>query len=179
MMLLLVAGWSFAEAMLFFLVADVAISLVAVRHGWRPAVTAALVASLAAAAGGAATYGWAAADPAGAHAAILALPAIDEALIAATRERLAADGNIAMLWGSLSGVPYKLYALAAGEGARPLLPFLLASPLVRLPRFLLVALATAGIGALLAKRLGMRARLIILAGCWALFYAWYFAVMPG
>lgn len=179
MVLLLVAGWSFAEAILFFLVADVPISFVALRWGWRRAAAAAFVAALAAAAGGAATYVWAASDPQGARAAIVALPAIDEALAAATRERLAADGNIAMLWGSISGVPYKLYALAAGSDGRPLLAFLLATPLARLPRFLFAAFGTAGLSFLLARRLGLRARLGLLAAFWLLFYSWYFWAMPG
>lgn len=179
MILLLVALWSFAEATLFFLVADVPISFIAVRWGWRRAVAAALVAALGATAGGAATYAWATSDPAGANAAILALPAIDEALIAATSEALAADGAAAMLRGSLSGVPYKLYALAAGSDGRPLLPFLLASPLVRLPRFLFAALGASAISALTARRLGLRGRLGLLAAFWLLFYGWYFATMPG
>jgi hypothetical protein len=179
MVLLLVAGWSFAEAILFFLVADVPISFVAVRWGWRPAAAAAFVAAFAAAAGGAATYAWAASDPAGARAAIVALPAIDAALADATRERLAADGNIAMLWGSISGVPYKLYALAAGSAGRPLFPFLLATPFVRLPRFLFAAFGAAGLSFLLSPRLGMRARLGLLAAFWLLFYTWYFWAMAG
>ena len=34
-LLVLTAGWSFAEGLLFFLVADIPISWIAVRHGWR------------------------------------------------------------------------------------------------------------------------------------------------
>lgn len=179
MLLLAVAGWSFAEAILLFLVADIAISIVAVLQGWRAAVKAAFVAALAATAGGAASYLWAQGDPAGAHAAMLALPAIDGSLIAETAAELASGGNLAMLWGSLSGAPYKLYALAAGSGGRELFPFLLATPLVRLPRFLLAALLVSGISALLSRRLGLRLRLAILGLFWLIFYLWYFSTMPG
>lgn len=179
MILLGVAGWSFAEAILFFFVADVAISFVALCRGWRKGVAAALVAALAASLGGAVTYTWAASDPAGAERTILALPAIDQAQADAARASLAGQGEMAMLGGSLSGVPYKLYALAAGRDGRPLIPFLLATPLVRLPRFLLAALGTAAISALLSGRPGLRARLWLLAGFWLLFYGWYFAIMPG
>ena len=160
-------------------VADLPISVIAVRWGWRPAAAAALVAALAAALGGAVTYAWAAADPGGAHQAIAFLPAIDEALVAATRARLAAEGNAAMFWGSLSGVPYKLYALAAGSDGRPLIPFLLATPLVRLPRFLFAAFGAAALSAWLSRWLGLRARLALLAGFWLAFYGWYFMTMPG
>ena len=179
MLLLTVAGWAFAEAILLFLVADIPISIVAVRHGWRRGAVAALVAAVAATLGGAATWLWAASDPASAAGAMLALPAIDAALISETRAALAADGAAAMFRGSLSGVPYKLYALAAGEGGMALAPFLLASPFVRLPRFLLAALGAAMLSRLLSRRVGLRGRLAILAGFWLVFYAWYLAVMPG
>lgn len=178
-MLLIVAGWSFAEAILFFIVADLPISVIAVRRGWRAGLKAALVAALAATVGGAVTYGWSAADYESARAAILALPAIDEALAAAARDQLASEGAAGMFWGSISGVPYKLYALAASSEGQPLFPFLLLSPLVRLPRFLGAALIASAISALLAPRIGLRARLAILGLVWALFYAWYFWTMPG
>jgi hypothetical protein len=179
MILLAVAGWSVAEAILFFFVADVAISFVALRWGWRKGVAAALAAALAASRGGALNYGWAASEPAGAVRTIVALPAIDQAQADAARASLAGKGEMAMLEGSLSGVPYKLYALAAGRDGRPLIPFLLATPLVRLPRFLFAALGTAAMSALLSRRLGLRARIGLLAGFWLIFYGWYFVVMPG
>ena len=179
MLLLIAAGWSFAEAILFFIVADVPISFIAVRWGWRAGAKAALAASLAATVGGAVTYAWASADPEAARAAILALPAIDAGLADAAAGRLAAEGNLAMLWGSISGVPYKLYALAAGSEDRALLPFLLLTPLVRLPRFLGAALLASGISAAIAPRVSLRARFAILGLVWALFYGWYFWTMPG
>lgn len=179
MLLALVALWAFAEAILFFLVADVPISFVAVRYGVRKGVVAALIAAVAATVGGAVTWLWAARDPAGATAMMAALPAIDAALIAETRAAFAADGRSAMFWGSLSGVPYKLYALAAGSGGMALALFLLASLLVRLPRFLFAALGAAALSRLLSRWLSLRARLAILAGFWLLFYAWYFSVMPA
>jgi len=42
----IVAGWSAAEAALFFIVADVPISWIAVRSGTRAALLAAVVAAL-------------------------------------------------------------------------------------------------------------------------------------
>ena len=177
-MLLLAIAWAFAEAILFFIVADVPISWIAVRHGWRAGLAAALVASVAAAAGGALLYGWAAADPAGARDMIAALPGIDGATIEAAAAGFAQDGYWAMPRGSLSGVPYKLYALAAAGEGRALLPFLLLSALVRLPRFAAAALAAAFMSRLLSRRLTMRARLGLLAAIWVAFYAFYFSMMP-
>lgn len=177
-MLLLAAAWAFAEAFLFFIVADVPISWIAVRHGWRAGLAAALVASVAAAAGGALLYLWAANDPAGARAMVASLPAIDSAMIDSTAARFAEEGYRAMLSGSVSGVPYKLYALAAAGEGRSLLPFLLVTPLVRLPRFAGAALLAAGVSRLLSGHLSMRARLGVLASIWIAFYAFYFSVMP-
>jgi hypothetical protein len=179
LLLVLAAGWAFAEAILFFIVADVPISWIAVRSGWRPATAAAFGAAFAAAAGGALLYTWASADPTGAARAVAALPGIDEAMIAETAARFAKDGYWAMLEGSVSGVPYKLYVLAAAGAGRPLLSFLMLSVLFRLPRFLGAALGAAALSRLLARRLSMRFRLGLLGGIWLAFYAFYFSVMPA
>lgn len=178
-MLLAVAAWAVAEAILFFIVADVPISLVAVRSGWRTGIAAASVAAVAAAAGGAFVYAWAARDPAGADAAMIALPAIDAALVTESQARFAEDGYAAMFLGSLTGTPYKLYAAAAGSQGATLAPFLILSALARLPRFLFAAIGAAWLSHALSGRLSMRGRLVLLAGFWLLFYAWYFWAMPG
>src|SRR5688572_21231742 len=112
-MLLIAAAWAFAEAILFFIVADVPISAIAMRWGWRHGVTAALAAAIAAAAGGAVLFAWASADPSGASASVANLPGIDAAMIADTAADLGSRGYMAMLEGSVSGVPYKLYVVAA------------------------------------------------------------------
>ena len=65
------------------------------------------------------------------------LPAIDPALMA----RAAADyhrGPLAMLAGSFSGTPFKLYSLEAAKV--PDYGFRSIAPIIRLPRFLLAAL---------------------------------------
>ena len=106
----IVAGWSAAEAALFFIVADVPISWIAVRSGTRAAMLAAIVAALASVAGTIAVLFWASRDPAGAAAAMAALPGIDPALIAHAAERYA-EGFRAILQGSFTGIPFKLFAL--------------------------------------------------------------------
>jgi hypothetical protein len=175
-MLLLAIVWSFAEAILFFIVADVPISWIAVRYGWRRGAAAAVAAALAATAGGSLLYLWASADPAGAAEAVGSLPGIDQALIADTASRFRDEGYPAMFVGSLSGVPYKLYVLAAAREGREILSLLLLTPLLRLPRFLAAAAAAALVGKTLSLWLSMRARLLLLAGFWLLFYGFYFAV---
>jgi len=166
--------WGFAEATLFFIVPDVPISAVAALAGWRRGVVAALAAALGAMAGGLAMYLWGAADPEAARSAVVALPAIDRAMAEAVARDFTAGGYAAMLAGAFGGIPYKLYAVAAGEQGAPLAAFLVMTPLVRLPRFLLAAFAAAWT----ARFVPSRARLPVLAVVWIAFYAFYFAVMP-
>lgn len=177
-MLALVAVWAFAEATLFFIVVDLPISWIAVGHGRRRVVLAVLVAAGAAAAGGALTYAWAGADPVGARGAMAALPGIDAETIAEAQRRFAAAPATAMFAGAFTGIPYKLYALAAAEQGMPLLSFLLLSVAVRLPRFALIALVARGASRVLDRWLSVRARLALLASLWLAFYAFYFAMMP-
>jgi hypothetical protein len=172
----IVAGWSAAEAAVFFLVADVPISWIAVRSGTKAAVLATIVAAFASVVGAAAVFLWAARDYAGAAATMAKLPAIGPALIA----QAATDyhrGALAMLAGSFSGTPFKLYALEAAKG--PGYGLLLIAPFIRLPRFLTVALFAGTVSRLLEPWLNVRRRLAILAALWVLFYAFYFTAMPG
>ena len=172
----IVAGWSAAEAAIFFIVADVPISWIAVRSGTKAALLAAIVAALASVAGAAAVFFWTGHDPAGAAATMAALPGIDPALIreAATSYH---EGPLALLAGSFSGTPFKLFALEAARERS--IAFLLLAPLVRLPRFLAIALFVGGISRLLERWMTGRQRLSLLLTLWVAFYAWYFSVMPA
>ncbi len=173
----MVAAWAFAEALLLFIVADVPISALALRGGWRAAWRAALLAALFAALGGLAVIAWARSDPAGARAAMAALPAITPALIDGTAAHWRTDGFAAMLAGSFSGVPYKLFALAAAGDGSGAADFFLTSVLARLPRFLLIAAVFFAIGNVLRPRLSGRAIAALFVLGWSVFYAWYFTAM--
>lgn len=171
----IVAGWSAAEAAIFFIVADVPISWIAVRSGTRAAMLASLVAAVASVAGAAAVLFWASHDPPGAASTMAALPGIDPSLVTEAARRYA-EGFDAVLAGSFSGIPFKLFGLeAAKQGG---LLFLVLSPLLRLPRFLAVALFVGGISHLLERWMTVRQRLALLLVLWTVFYAWYFSVMP-
>ena len=172
----IVAGWSAAEAAIFFIVADVPISWIAVRSGTRAAMLAALVAALASVAGTLAVLFWAGRDPAGAAAMMAALPGIDPALIAEAASRYA-QGYDAVLAGSFSGIPFKLFALEAAKQDGIL--FLILAPLLRLPRFLAIALFVGGTSHFLQRWMSVRQRLALLLVLWIAFYAWYFSVMPA
>jgi len=172
----IVAGWSAAEAAIFFIVADVPISWIAVRSGTRAAMLAALVAALASVVGTLAVLFWASHDPSGAMAAMAALPGIDHALTAEAATRYS-QGFGSVLSGSFSGIPFKLFALeAAKEGG---IFFVILAPLLRLPRFLAIALFVGGISHFLARWMSVQQRLGLLLVLWIAFYIWYFSVMPA
>ena len=171
----IVAGWSAAEAAIFFIVADMPISWIAVRSGTRAAMLAAVVAALASVVGAATVLFWAGNDAAGAATTMAALPGIDSPLIAEAAQSYHA-GPLAILAGSFGGVPFKLFALeAAKEGS---FLFLLLAPLVRLPRFLAIALFVGGTSRVLQRWMTVRQRLALLLALWIVFYGWYFSVMP-
>ena len=171
----IVAGWSAAETAIFVIVADVPISWIAVRSGTRAGLLAAVVAAVASVIGTAVVLLWASRDPSGAASAMASLPAIDPALIAKAARDFHA-GALAMLAGSFSGTPFKLYALEAAKSGG--FGLLLLAPLLRLPRFAAVALFSGTVSQLLKRRLGVRQRLALLLALWIALYTFYFAVMP-
>lgn len=179
-MIALVAIWAFAEAVLFFIVADVPIMALGIRSGVRKAMLAALVAAVSAALGGAALWLWASTHPKDVIELMLVLPGIDAALVAQTHDDWARGGIIAMTIGSFSGVPYKLYALAAGSmgaGTGALALFALASIIARLPRFVLVAVISGWAGPRMVERFGKRPVWAAFFMGWAAFYALYWSAM--
>ena len=170
--------WGAAEAMFFFVVADMPITLMTARSGLRTGVMAALWATVGALLGGVLLYLWAGADGAGLGRLLDLVPAVSASQIAATKQQMADDWVFATLMGGFTGEPYKLYAAAAGEQRLSLLPFLAVSVVARLSRFLCsVALAHALTSVL--RRYGHDRWARPLIGLWWIgFYAWYWTRMP-
>ncbi|HET6469819.1 MAG TPA: hypothetical protein VFG43_15715 [Geminicoccaceae bacterium] len=177
--MLLAALWGFAEATLFIIVPDVALTAVALLAGWRRALLACLWAVAGALVGGALMHRWGSIDPSGAVAALTRLPAISPGMVRAVGAELADLGFPALMLGPLSGRPYKIYAVQAGAAGMGLVPFLAVSVPARLARFVLLVLLVAAIDRALASRLALRLRLALLAGAWSVFYAAYFVRMSG
>lgn len=177
---MLIAIWALAEAMLFVIVADVPIMALGIRAGVKKALVGAGVAAVFAAIGGAAVWLWASTAPEDVIAIFVALPGIDSALVESVFTQWDAGGALAMTVGSFSGVPYKLYALAAGTGGGgwgALALFMVASVVARLPRFVLVALVSGLAGPRLMERFGPRVIWPVFVGAWILFYAVYWSAM--
>ncbi|MCB2063882.1 MAG: hypothetical protein KDE25_10590 [Novosphingobium sp.] len=172
--MIVVALWAFAEAIVLFIVADVPISALALRHGWKAGWRAAGLAAVCAAFGGLLVIAWARTDPAGARETIAALPGISSELTTQAADDFRSGGWLAMLAGSFSGTPYKLYALAAESDGSGLPGFFVTSIFARLPRFLLVAAVFSATGSAIRHRLPSWLIAVLFALGWSLFYAWYF-----
>jgi membrane protein YqaA with SNARE-associated domain len=172
-------AWGFAEATLFFIVADMLISYVTVYFGLRRGLEAAFFATIGAIAGGAAMYRWGVNDAAGVVAAIDGVPAISAGMIADVRQALAGDWQSALFGAAFTGVPYKIFpALAPAAGiAMPI--FLLVSVPARLVRFLALWLVTGVLSRLVATRLGKRQQILLLTLIWTVLYALYWISTPG
>jgi membrane protein YqaA with SNARE-associated domain len=174
----LVFAWGCAEAVIFFVVADVPITLLTARNGLRTGVIASLWATAGALLGGIALYFWAGADAAGVDRMLDLVPAISPGQIAATKQEMTDGWIAAILIGGFSGDPYKLYAAAAGAQGLSLLPFLAVSLVARLSRFLCSAVLALVLSSFL-RRIGRDRWALPLIGLfWIGFYAWYWTRMP-
>jgi hypothetical protein len=171
--------WGVAEATLFFIIPDVLLSYIGLKRGPRAAGVASLYAAIGAAIGGAIMYLWSAHDPAAARHAVLAVPAISEAMAANAATAIEQNWFFATVLGPLSTTPYKLYAIFAPHAGASIPVFALASVAARLPRFLIVSIGAALIGRALSSWLSERQRLWVLIGAWLLFYVVFFALMPN
>ncbi|MDO5534331.1 MAG: hypothetical protein Q4F65_06745 [Propionibacteriaceae bacterium] len=170
------AAWGFAEATVFFIVPDVWTSRVALRRPGR-ALAATLSATAGAVLGGALGHAVASrVDPARTAAWAVRIPAIGSAMVERVDVEVAESGYRALLVGPTKGIPYKLYARAAGVQGLPMGALLVWTIPARMGRFVLVTGATGGLAAL-ARRMGLGderlARAVHTVG-WAAFYAWYF-----
>lgn len=164
----------FAEATVFFIVPDVLVTAATVRGGLRAGLAAAVAAASGAVVGGLAVALAAAAAPDAVRAGLALVPAITPAMVDRAFAAFATEGLPAMAAGSFGGVPFKIYAAAAGETGAALLPFAAAAFAIRLSRFVLAALAVAALRRLL--RVSDRTAAVLLAVFWTGFYAWYFSV---
>jgi hypothetical protein len=173
----LLFAWGFAEATVFFIVADVAISWIALQRGAKAGLLAALLAACGAMPGIALLYGWAARDGASALALVDAVPWVTPALIEGMRAELVSAGPAAVLAAGATGVPIKIAAVLApglGIGAAA---FLGAGFVQRLLRFSLAALIAAALARILPQRWTTRVRLVVWAAFWTLFYAAYWTAL--
>jgi membrane protein YqaA with SNARE-associated domain len=171
-------AWGVVESLLFFIVPDVAISLVAVPRLGR-ALVCSLWAVLGAMVGGSLMYLWASLHPDAAMAALLALPAVYPEMVQGVRASLQQEGLSAMIWGPAKGIPYKIYAEQAGAMGLPYLSFLLLTVPSRIIRFVVTCLGFHYIGKGVKALMGERALPWVWLGFWILNYSFYWGIHLG
>ena len=174
----LVFVWGAAEAVFFFVVADVPVTLMTARAGFRTGLIASIWATAGALLGGIVLYCWAGADAAGVERLLDLVPAVSLGQIAAAKQEMADDWISATLIGGFSGDPYKLYASAAGSQGLSLPSFLAISFVARLSRFVLTAAIAQGVTSVLRRAGHDRWAVPLIGLFWIGFYAWYWTRMP-
>jgi len=172
--------WGVAEATFFFIVPDVFISMLATQRRARAALLAALAALAGALLGGWIMFTWGALTPREAIFGFLNMvPAVSRDMIAAALQDMQEMGARAVLFGPLSGTPYKIYAALAPHAGLALPAFLLISVPARLVRFLLSALVAHALAGLLRRYAPGLNPLWVWGGFWLAFYGLWFALMDG
>ena len=171
--LILAFLWGLAEATFFFIIPDVVLSFVAMldwRSTWRHIVAALAGALL----GGALLFHWSQTDPGAAHAAVARVPFITPGMFAEVNSGLDKMGLLGVLTGSVSGIPYKLYAVEAPRVSTQF-AFLLATPPARAVRFTLLWMIFGAAAGWLRRRYALTARELayIHALIWIVAYAFY------
>lgn len=172
------ALWGFAEATLFFIVPDVWLTRLALTHSLRYALLAALFSAVGALLGGMVMVFWSSINAASAQGIVETLPAISSQMTTTARQQMADDGVMALLLGSFSGVPYKLYAVNVIQSGIPIWLFVLLTIPVRLVRFVSVVGTAAMLDRWLRFRVGKQWILRLWGIFWLVFYIFFWWVMP-
>lgn len=171
--LVVVALWSFGEAIVLPIVPDVALYLLALAAP-RRAPLLFLVSILASLVGTAVLFAYAAGQLAGAEALVLAVPAVNQPMLDAARS-LTAAGDPASLALFGPGTPLKVYTVAWAAGSGSVIGLLLGAVINRLTRIGPTLLVAMGLGALAPAWLRRHERLVLAAYAlaWGALYAGY------
>jgi len=169
--------WGFSEATLFFLVPDIWLTWVVLHHEEysKPTYLWTLIGAML---GGTLMYLWGMSRPNQVTALLDKVPAISENLIATSAMNLNDSSFLAMLTGSFSGTPYKLYASQAYQANLSLISFLAITIPARLARWIVLGLVTFGIKHVMPRHQSNRLTMIWMS-LWILNYLFYFSVMEN
>ncbi len=167
--------WGLAEATFFFIVPDVLITCLALKS-LKSALLASLVAALGATLGGM-VWTMANAAPGVTMNMLLQVPGISETTFQQVHLLLTKGVFQGMMVGAFSGVPFKVFATGAGiQGINPAL-FAILTPLVRLPRFVLLSLLAWALSKAIGQRLQYKHKLALTTLLWVIFYMAYFSLV--
>lgn len=177
--LLAAFAWGLAEAILLPIVPDVILTLIAQRLGLRAGLLGCAAAIVGAMLGGLVMWAYGAADPVAMRALLDALPAIHPGMVAEAEAGLAESPLVALLVGSVTGVPYKVFAGLAPEAGVSAGLLLVLTPLARAPRFLFATIAAAAFERLASQLVPRDVRTALVIGFWVVFYAIFWARTGG
>jgi len=165
------AGWGFAEAVIFFIVPDVWLGLVAL-YAPRRMLIALLAIIVGAAVGAMVLYLATLAFGTGVSDVIVALPGISPADLDQARGELTDQGAIAFLNGIFQALPVKVYIHAAALEAIDLWAVVLATVANRIERLLVFGLVMAIVGRLARPAIARwpREAALLYGLAWVIFY---------
>nr|WP_306269264.1 hypothetical protein [Pararhizobium sp. IMCC3301] len=166
--------WAFAEAVWFFIMVDVLISLAVMRFGVLRAMVPTLAALIGALLGGIVLYEWARVNPETVRTFILTVPGISEELLRTVSVDMADEPLSALFFGGFTGVPFKIFAATAYEASiAPLQAFLQPAAIARLSRFIAIVAVSGALRYLLYTRLRRVGLMRLALFIWVVFYAWF------
>ncbi len=166
--------WGLAEATLFFIVPDVALSVISLK-GVDVGLVACLYALAGALTGGTIMFYWGRAEIEKVTHILSRIPAIRQKDIEKVRSDIQIMGIKAILFGPVFGIPYKIYAVYA-HSITTILYFLLISIPARGVRFVLITFMTRYIIDIFWPNAAYMFQILAVLTLWAFFYTIYFIV---
>lgn len=166
--------WGFAEALWFFIMVDVLISLAVMRFGVVKAMVPAFAALIGTMLGGIVLYKLSQVNPEFVRSFILTVPGITEELLRYASTDMKAEPMGALLFGGFTGVPFKIFSATAFEaGIAPLLAFLEPATVARFSRIVVVLALSGLLRSFLYARLRRVGLMRLTLFIWVIFYAWF------
>ena len=166
--------WGLAEATLFFIVPDVALSVISLK-GVDVGLVACLYALAGALTGGTIMFYWGRAEIEKVTHILSTIPAIRPKDMEKVRSDLRIKGIKAILFGPIFGIPYKIYAVYA-HSITDIYRFLLISVPARIVRFVLMIFVTPYIIDRFWPNASYMLQVQIVLILWMFFYTIYFVI---
>ena len=171
---IIAAIWGFSEATLFFFVPDIWISVLAVQSA-RQGLIGCIYALIGAMIGGSVMYYIGRGNLQLMNNLMIKIPAIRKKDILNVQSDLKNSGFIAVLFGPMRGIPYKIYASNA-HSVMSITTFLLISIPARVIRFIIVALVISFVSETLLTDYSTTIKIQFLMIIWVGFYSLYFFI---
>lgn len=165
--------WSLFEAVFFFIVADVPLSLISIES-LKKAFKALGYALLGALLGGIIMYTLGFHNSSNLANYLKLLPDVRPEYLLEVKNGLQNNGLITMFNGPVKGIPYKVYALYSGELELSFTLFILLSIPGRAARFIISILVSNFVSKIILKKVSLRRKQLVVLSFWILYYTFHF-----